>query len=482
MVVGGGITGLTTALRLAENGARVIVVEADRLAGGTTGHTTAKVTSQHGASYRQLIRHHGEDAARRYAQANQQAIETVAGFATAHGNCGFVRAPAFIYALTAEEAADLEEEGASATALGLPATITTDTGLPFPVEAALAYADQAYLDPVTYCQALAAALTTVGGAIFENSRMTDLEEDGDIVEVHGTGGSVRAGAAVIATLLPFVDRGGFFARTRPSRSYGIAGRFDRPPPNGMYISAGTPTRSLRPWPGGGETGFVIVGEGHEPGAAEATPARWGDLERWANENFGVESFDYRWSAQDYSTADSIPYVGRSPLTENVYVATGFRKWGMTNATVAADILASLISGTPHPDAGVFDAGRIGDLAAVGKVIKDNVHVAGHFIGERLKRLTVPSITEMSPGEGRIVDADGHAVAAYRTPDGDFKVVSATCTHLGCTVKWNAAETSWDCPCHGSRFDVDGRILNAPATRPLEVVNVDTAESPNELPD
>jgi nitrite reductase/ring-hydroxylating ferredoxin subunit len=250
----------------------------------------------------------------------------------------------------------------------------------------------------------------------------------------------------------------------------------------MYISAGTPTRSLRPWPGGGETGFVIVGEGHEPGAAEATPARWGDLERWANENFGVESFDYRWSAQDYSTADSIPYVGRSPLTENVYVATGFRKWGMTNATVAADILASLISGTPHPDAGVFDAGRIGDLAAVGKVIKDNVHVAGHFIGERLKRLTVPSITEMSPGEGRIVDADGHAVAAYRTPDGDFKVVSATCTHLGCTVKWNAAETSWDCPCHGSRFDVDGRILNAPATRPLEVVNVDTAESPEELPD
>ncbi|HVR33201.1 MAG TPA: FAD-dependent oxidoreductase [Acidimicrobiia bacterium] len=480
VVVGGGITGLTTALRLAQTGARVIVVEAGRLAGGTTGHTTAKVTSQHGSSYRRLIRHHGEEAARRYAQANQRAIETVARLATGGDeDCGFVRAPAFIYALTADETADLEAECSAAVGLGLPARLTTDTGLPFSVEAALVYDDQAYIDPVGYCHAIARALTAEGGVIFEDSPVTDIEEDGSIVRCHVGGSSVTAKVAVIATLLPIVDRGGFFAKTRPSRSYGIAGKFGQPPPAGMFISAGSPTRSLRPWPEGGETGFIIVGEGHETGAAKATPDRWRALETWATDNFDVESFDHRWSAQDYSTADSIPYVGRSPLTQNVYVATGFRKWGLTNATVAADILAAAIAGTDHPDADVFDASRIGGVRAIGTIIKDNVHVAGHLVGDRVARLLAPSIIDMSPGEGRIVKADGHTLAAHRTADGVFKVVSATCTHMGCTVKWNEAETSWDCPCHGSRFDVDGRVLNAPATRPLQAVDV-TFETPGEL--
>jgi nitrite reductase/ring-hydroxylating ferredoxin subunit len=247
----------------------------------------------------------------------------------------------------------------------------------------------------------------------------------------------------------------------------------------MYISAGSPTRSLRPWPGGGDTGFVIVGESHEPGDPEATPGRWGALERWTNDHFDVESFEFRWSAQDYATADSVPYVGRSPRTQNVYVATGFRKWGLTNATVAADILANLIGGEDHPHARVFDAGRIGDAAAVGKAVKDNLHVAGHMVGDRLRRLLAPSISELVLGEGRIVEADGQTVAAYRSSDGSLHVVSATCTHLGCTVKWNEAETSWDCPCHGSRFDVDGSVLTAPATKPLEVM-ADFVPEPEDL--
>lgn len=466
VVVGAGITGLTAALWLRRAGAEVVVVEAGQVAGGTTGHTTGKVTSQHGLVYRQLIDHHGEDAARLYALANQDAIDDVAALVAETGaSCGFDRTAAFIYALDEDELAALEEEHEAAFRLGLPSSLTTATDLPFPVEGALVFANQAYFHPVRYCDALAAAFLAEGGRIFEDSRVTDVDESSETVTVGTDQGEVRAGHALLATLLPFVDRGGFFAKTRPSRSYGIAARLRAAPPAGMYISAGTPTRSVRPWKEG--DGIVVVGEGHETGAEEAVPARWGALERWASEHFDVESFEYRWSSQDYQTVDSIPYVGRSPLMSRTFVATGFGKWGLTNATAAARILVDLVAGRSHGFLEAFDAGRIGDAAAVGKLIKDNLHVARLLIGDRVARLAAPGIDDLSPGEGRVVDLDGDTVGAYRDVAGVLHVVSVTCTHLGCTVRWNAAETSWDCPCHGSRFALDGSVLVGPATEPLD---------------
>ncbi len=468
VVAGAGITGLTAAVLLQRAGADVVVVEAGRIAEGTTGGTTGKVTSQHGLIYHQMIERRGESIARSYAEANQRAIADVVSLVDESGSdCGLERASAFVYALTDDEAADLEQEHTAAQRLGLPARLTRDTGLPFAVTGALEFTAQAYFHPVRYCDALARSLVAGGGRIFEQSRVHGVDEDDDGVEISGDEGSVRAEHAILATLIPFVDRGGFWLKTRPWRGYGIGARLRAAPPDGMFISAGAPTRSLRPWREGGDTGVIIVGEGHETGDEAATPARWGELERWANENFEVESFDYRWSAQDYATADGIPYIGRSPLTKRTMVATGFRKWGLSNGTAAARMLTDLVMAGDRPVPDGFDAGRIGGPAAITSLIAGNVKVAGKLIGDRVGRLTVADADELGSGQGGIVKEQGETVAGYRDPSGDLHTLSPTCTHLGCTLHFNAAETTWDCPCHGSRFDIDGSVLNGPATKPLE---------------
>jgi len=472
-VVGGGITGLTTALLLQRDGARVAVVEAGRLGGGTTGGTTGKVTSQHSLTYAGLIDQHGEDRARSYAEANQQAVETVSSLALASGvDCRLERAPTYVYALSADDRPSLEAEHEAALRLGLPSALTEDIDLPFAVDRALRFDDQIHLHPVRYVAALAEAIVAAGGTIVEGTRALGLQEDEGHATVRTERGSVQAQQVVVATLLPVFDRGGFFAKARPRRAYGISVRLRTDAPRGMHINVGTPTRSTRPWIEGDRRGLIVVGESHETGQEEATPARWGELERWARTHFDVESVEHRWSAQDYLTPDSMPYVGRSPRTERTFVATGFQKWGLTNGTAAATILADLLAGRDNPWHEAFDATRIGGAGTVKDLLKDNLHVGKELVEGYVKRLRADSVAHLQPGEGAMVRADGKAVGAYRDAGGVVHAVSITCTHMGCTLAWNKAETSWDCPCHGSRFDTDGTVLDGPAVQPLEPVEVE----------
>jgi glycine/D-amino acid oxidase-like deaminating enzyme/nitrite reductase/ring-hydroxylating ferredoxin subunit len=472
-VVGGGITGLTTALLLQRNGARVAVIEAGRVGGGTTGHTTGKVSSQHGLKYHQLIQDVGEDKARIYAEANQQAIAKVRELADDVGaDCDFQTAPSFLFTTAPDEVEDLEAEHAAAVRLGLPASLTTETDLPFRVQQALRFDDQAHFHATRYTAALARALDERGVQIVEQTRAMGVEEGKDGVTVKTERGDVRAGHVVIATLLPFLDRGGFFAKARPKRAYGIAAVLRSGFLTGMHMTAGDPTRSTRPWVDGDRRGIIVVGEDHETGSDQASPARYGALEDWARSHFDVASFEYRWSAQDFIPADGMPYIGRSPRSTRTFVATGFQKWGLTNGTVAAQILTDLIGGRDHPWLEAFDATRIGDPSTLTSLAKDNLKVGAHFVGDRIGRVRAGSIDHLAPGEGGIVKADGKTVGAYRAPDGTVHAVSVDCTHMGCTVKWNSAERSWDCPCHGSRFDCDGAVLDGPAVRPLSQVEVE----------
>jgi nitrite reductase/ring-hydroxylating ferredoxin subunit len=291
--------------------------------------------------------------------------------------------------------------------------------------------------------------------------------------VHTRGADLRAEFVVLATLLPFVDTGGFFAKARPTRAYGVAAKLRSEAPAGMHITAGSPVRSTRPWIDGDRRGLVIVGENHPTGEGDATPARWGELERWARDHFEVESFEYRWSAQDYTTPDNVPYVGRSPRMSRTFVATGFNKWGLTNGTAAALVLVDLVQGRDHPWLELFDATRIGDARTVKKMVEDNVHVGRRFVQDRIGRLFASSISTLAPGEGGVVKADGQIVGVYRDVSGQPHAVSITCTHLGCTLHWNAAETTWDCPCHGSRFGYDGAVRDGPAVNDLDRVDVVT---------
>lgn len=473
-VVGGGITGLTTALLLQARGAEVAVVEADRVGARTTGRTTGKLSSQHGLHHHQLRSQAGEDVARTYAEANQAAIATIERLAGECGDdCDLTRAPSYLWTLDPDRVQDLRDEDEAARGLGLPSTFTTDTDLPFEVAGAVRFDDQAHFHATRYTSALARTFASRGGTIVEGTRAMGVEEDGDRAVVQTEHGSVRADQAVLATLIPFLDRGGFFAKMRPKRAYGVAALLDGAPPAGMHMNVEDPTRSTRPWIVDGEPrGLIVVGEDHETGHDDPSPARFGALERWAREHFAVASFEHRWSAQDFYPADERPYIGRSPRSQRVFVATGFKKWGLTNGTVAAEILSSVVLGDDHRWLHAFDATRIGDAHAVKRLVEDNVHVGVRFVADRLARLRAESIEHLAPGEGGIVKVDGDVVGAYRAPDGSYQAVSATCTHLGCSLKWNGAETSWDCPCHGSRFDTDGSVLDGPAVRPLDVVEVE----------
>jgi glycine/D-amino acid oxidase-like deaminating enzyme/nitrite reductase/ring-hydroxylating ferredoxin subunit len=470
-VIGGGIVGITTALLLAEAGASVALLEAGRLAGGTSGSTTAKVSSQHGLIYARLRAKHGAEAARRYGEANEAALAWIAARVERDGiDCDFRRQASYAYVTSASERARVEQEAEAAAAAGLPATLTAETPLPYPVAAAVRFDRQAEFHPRRYLLALAERAQAAGVRIFERSHAVEVGgTDGGGQAVKAPGGRVLAERVIVATHYPFLDRSLAFARLAPQRSYAITCRIAGDPPPGMHISGDAPTRSIRAVPlADGEQLLLVGGEGHRTGTVRDTELRYARLEAFAREHWDVASVEHRWSAQDPVTADLLPYVGRlTPRDDRVLMATGFAKWGMTGGTAAALLLTDLALGRAAQWADLFDPFRLTPLASAPSLVRENAQVALHFVGDRLRGGDAPSLHDIAPGEGAIVRRGGEQVAAYRDDDGALVAVSARCTHLGCLVSWNAAERSWDCPCHGSRFAPDGTVLEGPAVHRLE---------------
>ncbi len=466
IVVGSGITGLSTALELAERGSRVALLEAGQVCSGVTAYTTAKVTSLHGLTYDGLVRHRGKELAQAYADANQAAITQVAAWIERYGiDCDFSRRPAYTYTTDSGRVADIEAEVEAATALGLPVSFTNDTELPYDVRAAIRMEDQAQFHPRRYCLGLAKAFTELGGEIFENTRVTGVN-DGSPCEVHLGDDRVGAEHVVLATHLPILDRGLFFAKTHPARSYAMTVRLQGAPPQGMYLSADQPTRSVRS--AEGDSLVILGGEGHKVGQDPDTRQRYAALEAWAHAEWEVKEVMHRWSAQDHMSGDGVPYIGRQLPGSRIFVATGFGKWGMTNGTAAAGIIADRIEDKDNEWAAAFRASRMAAPFTSKETLKENVDaVGGHLIGDRLRTLNPPDADTLAPGEGGIVKLDGDKVAAYRHEDGSFTAVSPVCRHVGCLVSFNTAERSWDCPCHGSRYTLDGKLIQGPSVHDLE---------------
>ena len=336
-VIGGGIVGITTALLLQEAGARVVLLEAGRLAGGVSGYTTAKVSSQHGMLYADLRNRFGREGAATYGAANQAALEWMAARVEHDGiECDWRRKPSYAY--VTEDRGKAEKEAEAAAEAGLPASFVEDTGLPYPVAGAVRFEDQAEFHVREYLLALGAGLTEV----YEQTHAVDVDVD-ERCAVKTPGGRVTADRIVVATHFPFLDRSLAFARVHPQRSYALVCSIDGEPPPGMYISGDSPTRSIRAVPVGGEEKLLVGGEGHRTGEGGDTEERYAALEAFAREHWDVRSVDYRWSSQDNTTIDTLPYVGAiTPTTDRVLMATGFAKWGMTGGTAAALILADAL--------------------------------------------------------------------------------------------------------------------------------------------
>jgi glycine/D-amino acid oxidase-like deaminating enzyme/nitrite reductase/ring-hydroxylating ferredoxin subunit len=463
-VLGGGIAGLTAAYLLERQGASVAVVEADRVASGVTAYTTAKVSSLHGTAYQTVEQKFGSDGARIYGEANEAAKEWMAALVDElRIDCDWRRKPAFTYAEDTGDRSAIEREVEAAQRAGLPASYTEETDLPWPVEAAVRCDGQAEFHPRLYLLAIAERLSNV----FERTRATAVSA-GRPNRVLTERGELTADEVVVATHFPFLDRAGFFARMHPERSYGLGILLDGEPPQGMYLSTESPAHTVRSHPTADGEMLIAGGESHKVGQGGDTAARVQRLEAWARARFDVRSIEYRWSTQDNMPVDGVPYIGRMlPFQRGIWVATGFMKWGLTNGTAAALILADLIGGRDNPWASLFDAARIKPLASAGEFVKENVNVGRHFVGDHLASPDVRSLDDVPRGEGRLVRDGTKKVAAYRHDDGGLHVVSAVCTHLGCQVAWNSAERSWDCPCHGSRFGWDGSVLQGPAVKALE---------------
>jgi len=468
VVLGGGIVGITTALMLQEEGLQVALVEADRLGAGVSGHTTAKVSSQHGLKYRSLRSNYGPEAARTYGQANQVALEWMASRVKANDiDCDFRRQPAYAYAPIGTSISDVEEEAAAAVEAGLPAALDNSVPLPYPIAAAVRFDDQAEFHARKYLGALVEQFVAAGGGVFESSRASQVDS-GEPCVVRVPGGLVKAEKVVVATHYPFLDRSLAFARVHAQRSYAVLCRVKGPPPPGMFLSVSGPTRSIRAVPLEGEELLMVGGEGHKTGTGGDTRRRYDTLRRFADEHWGVKSVEYQWSSQDNSSIDELPLIGRvTPFDSKLLMATGFAKWGLTGGTAAAMILTDACADRQHQWASLFDPRRLNLRAAATSAVKENGETGYRMLRDRLVNRGSRSIEELARGEGDIVHHQGDKVAGYRDDEGGLVAVSTRCTHLGCQVNWNAAERSWDCPCHGSRFAPDGRVLQGPAVHRLE---------------
>jgi glycine/D-amino acid oxidase-like deaminating enzyme/nitrite reductase/ring-hydroxylating ferredoxin subunit len=461
-VLGGGIVGVTAALMVAREGARTALVEARRIGGGVSGNTTAKLSSLHGLTYDRLRSSVGEEAARAYGEANESGIARVAGFVEElEIDCGLRRKPNFTYTESPQQRDAIEAEVAAAGSLGLPAAYTEDTELPFPVAAAVRFDDQADFHPYRYVRGLLEAAERAGCQTFESTRAMGI--DGGAVRTE-SGAKVRADRVIVATHIPFLDRGLFFARTHPERSYALAVRTPGPALEGMYLSAGSPVRSLRSHATADGELLIVAGESHRVGGGDEVD-RYRTLEAFARERFGAESFEHRWSAQDNISEDGLPFVGRLvPFSDRVLVVTGLRKWGLAMGTTAAALVAETVLGREHPLATFFRPERLHPTAAAPALASHNARSGLRFVADRVARRG--STDGISRGEGRVVAAGLGQAAVYRDDSGVVHTMSARCTHLGCIVSWNRADRSWDCPCHGSRFGPLGDVIRGPATSPL----------------
>lgn len=465
VVAGAGLTGLMTALLLARAGQRVTVLEARTVGAVTTGRTTGKLSLLQGLVMSDILRHHSEGVLRAYVEGNREGQAWLVRFMDEH-HVAHQRRPAFTYATTAGGAERLEAEFAACRAGGLDVQRTTDTGLPFAVEAALMLPDQVQLHPMLVMDALVEDFVAHGGLLVEGVRLTDAHA-GSPLKITTTRGNLTADRLVLATGSPVLDRGGYFAKLEPLRSYATTHRVPGGIPTGMYLSADDPTRSLRTVPDADGELLMVGGNGHVTGRSDSPAAAVDDLVRWTQERFPGAELTQAWSAQDYRSLNRVPFVGKLPRGGGaIYLATGFNKWGMSNAVAAGLNLSAQILGGSMPWADKLGH-RVTKPAGVLSALAPNAKVAlvatRDWIGAELHALP-----EQTPAEGQGVVGRGKKglPEAVSTVDGVTCRVSAVCTHLGGVLGWNDAEKSWDCPLHGSRFAADGILLEGPAVSDL----------------
>lgn len=451
-IIGGGMAGLLTSYQLKQKGIQSVVLEGERVANGVTGHTTAKITAQHGLIYHKLIKDFGKEKAQQYATANSRAIDEYRRIISDKNiDCHFRDCANYVYTL--KETDNIEAEVRAAKSLGLDACFTKETELPFSVTGAIRVDGQATFHPLEFLQAILPELT-----IYENTYVREVDENTVVTDC----GRVTAKKIIVATHYPFINTPGYyFMRMHQERSYVIA--FDNVPVlENMYIDEDSKGFSFRSY----ENFLLLGGGGHRTGKSY-TGGGYGVIIGEAVKYFQGSVEFCRWSTQDCMPLDQVPYIGQySSSTPNLYVATGFHKWGMTNSMAAAMILSDQIAGAENDFSEIFCPQRFNVTASAKNLLKDSIQTVSGLIAQNLK-IPEDHVKLIKNGSAGIVDYEGQKYGVYKDKDGQIFVVTTKCPHLGCQLEWNAEELSWDCPCHGSRFDYKGNLLDNPAMKGIE---------------
>jgi glycine/D-amino acid oxidase-like deaminating enzyme len=460
VVVGAGITGLTTALLLRREGRAVAVLEAEEVGAGATGGTSAHVTCVPDLRLAKLVERLGAENAATYMKSAREALALIQGLARGMaGPCDWATVPAYLLAESPEGENELTREAEAANTLGLRASRADSTPLPFPVAGAVLYPNQARFHPMKYLHGLARSVQDEGGQVFEHTRVRGWEEDAGVVALETDRGPVTARRVVFATHTPL---GLNLVQTEltPYRSYVLALRLREHVPDALFWDTAEPYHYLRRFRGEDEELLILGGEDHKAGQDDDAFARYRSLEDCARARFTVEGVAHRWSGQYYEPADGLPYVGRSALADDVFIATGYSGNGLVQGTLAAQILADRLQGRESAVGDLLAATRIAPLSAATSVVAANLNAAARFVGDRLGNWE-GSLGAIGQGEGRLVEVDGQKLAVYRDGKGVLHPRSPVCTHLGCIVGWNEIERTWDCPCHGGRFSPLGQVMSGP---------------------
>ena len=482
VIVGAGITGLTAALLLAESGRAVTLVEARTIGSGVTGRTTAHLTEAVDTRYHKLESSFGKEGARLVAESSRAAIERIALNVSNHRmECGFARVPGYLYAENDDRKGIdvVEKELAASRRAGL--TVAEEHSVPLPfadrIARAIRYENQAQIDAGAYLDGLARAATERGAHLFEHTRVLAVDEGEPCVLHLESGHEIRAREVFFAT---HAAPHKYFLQTKvsPYRSYVLAYEAPAERAPGLFWDTREPYHYVRHATVLGKDFVIVGGADHRTGDGTETERCYDELSKYVFERFGFAGAALRWSAQVYEPVDGLPFIGTRPSGERVHFATGFSGNGMTFGTLAAMITTDAILGRASRWAALYSAGRIKPLASAQEFLKHNVETQVHWARDWvLGHTEAESVDEVARGEGKIVRVNGRRLAIYRDDEGTLRAVSPVCTHLGCLVQFNRAERSWDCACHGSRFDTDGTVLHGPATRALAPRPIDEAAVP-----
>jgi len=472
VVIGAGITGVLAAYMLAKKGKQVILLEKDTIAMGTTGHTTAKLTVQHGLVYDELINHFGIEKTHTYVKSQYEAMTEIKKIIKEESiDCAYEVEDAILYTNDEENSKKLERELKAYHQLGLDAKAIHH--LPFnsiPFRAGISLADQVQFHPVQFVEGLITSLKKMNVPIYENTLAVDIKNDPQLV-VKTKKYDIKCDHVVVATHFPIYDPLKMFStKMYPSRSYVTAFTSDEDYPGGMYLSIDQTKHSLRSYSMNEKKIRLFGGESHDTGKYTDTNNPFEKLINFADQHLPVKEWRYKWSAQDYTTLDKIPYIGKTNDDTEIYIATGYRKWGMTNSAVAAKLMTDLITENNSPYKELYKPTRFNSDPDVKEIMKNTGNVAKELIKGKIKTGN-ETINELHPGEATKIRDDINIIGVYKDENEKIHAVDTTCTHLGCEVNWNDAEKSWDCPCHGSRFNKDGEVLEGPAIEPLKKIDI-----------